>query len=76
MVDFLTALARHIRRPTILVWDRLAAYRSRRVRDHIAALKGQMHVEYRPAYAPAANPVEYIRAHWKQHELPNVSPKD
>ena len=29
-----------------------------------------------PAYAPELNPVEYIWAYWKQHELPNVCPKD
>ena len=25
---------------------------------------------------PELNPVEYIWAYWKQHELPNVCPKD
>ena len=29
-----------------------------------------------PPYAPELNPVEYIWAYWKQHELPNVCPKD
>jgi transposase len=33
-------------------------------------------VEYLPPYAPELNPVEYIWAYWKQHELPNVCPKD
>ncbi len=37
--------------------------------DHIAT-------EYLPPYAPELNPVEYIWAYWKQHELPNVCPKD
>jgi transposase len=46
------------------------------VRDHIAGLGGHIHIEYLPAYAPELNPVEYIWAHWKQHELPNVCPKD
>ena len=33
--------------------------------------------EYLPAYAPSElNPVEYIWAYWKHHELPNVCPKD
>jgi len=76
VVDFLTALARHIHQPMILVGDRLAAHRSRTVRDHIAAPKGHIHVEYLPAYAPELNPVEYIWAHWKQHELPNLCPRD
>jgi hypothetical protein len=31
---------------------------------------------HRPGYAPELNPVEYIWGYWKQHELPNVCPKD
>jgi hypothetical protein len=27
-------------------------------------------------YAPELNPVEYIWGYWKQHELPNVCPRD
>ena len=76
VVEFLTALVRHIRQPLILVWDRLSAHRSATVRDYIDNLKGRIHVEYLPSYAPELNPVEYIWAHWKQHELPNVCPKD
>jgi transposase len=29
-----------------------------------------------PSYAPELNPVEYIWAYWKQHELPNVCSRD
>ena len=29
-----------------------------------------------PPYAPELNPVEYLWAHWKQHEMPNFCPKD
>jgi len=76
VVDFLKALARHVRQPMTLIWDRLAAHRSRLVREHLESLQGQIHVEYLPAYAPELNPVEYIWAHWKQHELPNVCPRD
>jgi transposase len=75
-VDFLSALVRHIRRPLIVVWDRLPAHRSSLVRDYIESLGGRIQVEYLPAYAPELNPVEYIWAYWKQHELPNVCPKD
>ncbi|MGO9412569.1 MAG: transposase [Spirochaetia bacterium] len=76
VVDFLQALVRHIHRPLILVWDRLPAHRSRMVQDYIATLCGWIHQEYLPSYAPDLNPVEYIWAHWKQHELPNVCAKD
>ena len=77
VIDFLKALVRHIDRPTA---DRLgpacrrtaAAWcgsSSSSPKDHIAT-------EYLPPYAPELNPVEYIWAYWKQHELPNVCPKD
>lgn len=76
VVDFLAALVRHVGRPLMLVWDRLPAHRSAMVRDYIASLQGRIQVEYVPPYAPELNPVEYIWAYWKQHELPNVCPKD
>ena len=43
---------------------------------YLAGLGDQVHVEYLPAYAPELNPLEYIWSYWKQHELPNVCPKD
>lgn len=76
VVNFLEALQRHIREPLLVVWDGLPAHRSRQVRDYLASLDGRIHVEYLPPYAPELNPVEYIWAYWKQHELPNVCPKD
>jgi len=76
VLDFLQALVRHLRGPLLLVWDRLPGHRSRLVQDYIAGLQGWIHQEYLPAYAPELNPVEFIWAHWKQHELPNVCPQD
>ncbi len=76
VVEFLKALVRHIHTPLLIVWDRLAAHRSRLVRDYLDTLQGLVEVEYLPAYAPELNPVEYIWAYWKQHELPNVCPKE
>ena len=57
VVDFLNALVRAIRRPMILVWDRLPTHRSRMVQDHIASLQGWIHQEYLPAYASTANSI-------------------
>jgi transposase len=54
----------------------LAAHRSRFVKDFLAGLDGRIHTLALPAYAPELNPVEYIWAHLKQHELPNVCAKD
>jgi transposase len=75
-VDFLKALVRHIESQLLVVWDGLPAHRSRLVRDYVAGLDGWIRIEYLPPYAPELNPVEYIWAYWKQHELPNVCPKD
>jgi len=76
VLDFLQALVRHLRLPLLVVWDRLPGHRSRLVQDYIASLQGWIHQEYLPPYAPELNPVEFIWAHWKQHELPNLCPKD
>jgi transposase len=46
------------------------------VRDFITGQGERLWVEYLPAYAPELNPVEYIWAHRKQHELPNICAKD
>ena len=35
-----------------------------------------MHLDFLPPYAPELNPVEYLWAHWKHHELANFCPKD
>ena len=75
VVEFLEALVGQINGPLLIVWDRLAAQRSRLVRDYLASRQDHIEIEYLPAYAPELNPVEYIWAYWKQHELPNVCPK-
>lgn len=76
VIDFLKALVRHIDTPLLIVWDRLPAHRSGLVKEFLEGSQGHIVTEYLPAYAPELNPVEYIWAHWKQHELPNVCPKD
>ena len=75
VIDFLKALVRHIDGPLLIVWDRLPAHRSRLVREFIQLSEDHIATEYLPPYAPELNPVEYIWAYWKQHELPNVCPK-
>ena len=76
VIDFLKALVHHIEKPLLIIWDRLTAHRSRLVREFIELSEGHIVTEYLPPYAPELNPVEYIWAYWKQHELPNVCPKD
>lgn len=76
VIDFLKALVRQIEQPLLLIWDRLPAHRSSLVQEFIALSDGHIVAEYLPSYAPELNPVEYIWAYWKQHELPNVCPRD
>ena len=75
-IIFLAHLLRYLASPLLVVWDRLPAHRSRLVGEFLDSLGGQIAVEYLPPYAPELNPVESLWGHWKQHELPNVCPKD
>ena len=76
VIEFLEHLQRHITSKLLVIWDGLPVHRSRLVREFVAGLKGHIHLDYLPAYAPELNPVEYIWGHCKQHELPNLCPKD
>jgi len=75
IVEFLQQLRAQIKRPLLIIWDGLPAHRSRVVRDYVDDCAGQIQIESLPAYAPELNPVEYLWAHWKQHELANFCPK-
>ena len=77
LVAFLKNLRRHLRgRKLLIIWDRLQAHRSRLVRDYVDTEGGDIQLEFLPPYAPELNPVEYLWAHWKQHEMPNFCPRD
>ena len=77
IVAFLKALRRHLApRKLLIIWDRLPAHRSRLVRDYVESQNDAVELEFLPAYAPELNPVEYLWAHWKHHELANFCPKD
>src|SRR5438552_14271035 len=57
-----------------VTWDGLRSHRSRMVWDFVRQQHGCLWLEFLPAYAPELNPVEYLWAHWKHHELPNFCP--
>ena len=76
VVQFLKHLQRHVPGKLLVLWDGASIHRSARVRDYIASTEGKIEVERLPAYAPELNPVEYLWAHWKHHELANFCPKD
>lgn len=76
-VAFLKSLVRHLAgRKLLIIWDRLQAHRSRLVRDYVDAQGGHIQLEFLPPYAPELNPVEFLWAHWKQHEMANFCPKN
>ena len=75
VIEFLAHLKRYLRRPVLVIWDRLSAHKSRMTQQWIAEHRDWICTEYLPAYAPELNPVEYLWGHWKQHTLPNVCPK-
>jgi transposase len=71
-IIFLAHLLEHLRRPLLVVWDRLPAHRSKLAGEFLDSLQGQIAVEYLPPYAPELNPMEYLWGYWKHHQLPNV----
>jgi transposase len=76
IIDFLTHLLRHLRRPLLVIWDGLPGHRSRAVREFVAAQGDRLTLEPLPGYAPELNPVEHIWGHLKQHEIPNLCPRE
>ena len=75
VIEFLKQLRLSLKRKLLIIWDHLPAHRSRRVRDYVDSTAGALQLAFLPAYAPELNPVEYLWAHWKQHELGNFCPK-
>jgi transposase len=60
IVEFLTALQATIGKKLLIIWDRLQAHRSKLVKAHVDAQRGQIVIDYLPAYASDMNPVECI----------------
>jgi transposase len=76
IIEFLEHLMRHLRRPLLVIWDGLPGHRSTLVRDFVAAQGDRLALEWLPGYAPELNPVEHIWSYLKQHELPNLCPRE
>lgn len=72
---YLRELHRHLRRPLIVVMDRLNVHRAA-VRQLRQAGAAWLHVEWLPSYAPDLNPVEAIWGHSKCCDLANFVPAD
>jgi transposase len=76
IIEFLKALVATIGRQLLIVWDGLAAHRSRLVRAFVEGTHGAIQLERLPAYAPELNPVEYIWAYLKKHALAHFCAHD
>jgi transposase len=72
VIDFLQALSRHLPGPLLILWDGATIHRSALIKDYLASTGGKLQVEALPAYAPELNPVEYLWAHLKEHEIANL----
>lgn len=57
-------------RPITLIWDKLAAHRSKLVRQAVAD-SGRVELHYLPSYAPDLNPVETVWSLSKHHRMAN-----
>ena len=73
VLRFVRHLARHVRGPFILVWDRGRSHKHRLVQDWLAA-HPRCQVEWLPPYAPDLNPVELLWSYLKYGRLANFTP--
>lgn len=76
VVEFLKHLRRYVKGRLLVVWDGLAAHRSKVVRSYLATTEGKIWVERLPAYAPELNPIEYLWGNVKCGDMANFSPKE
>lgn len=70
--EFLKTLLRHIPGKLLIVWDGAAIHRSGPVKEILTSSAGRLWLERLPAYAPELNPVEYLWAHLKEHQIANL----
>jgi transposase len=75
VVRFMRNVHDHLRRPLLLVCDRLSAHRSA-VRQLGKAGCAWLRVEWLPSYAPELDPVENIWNQSKYGDLANCIPED
>ena len=72
---FLRSIHDHLRRPLLLVWDRLNVHRS--AADRFARLEcSWLQPRWLPAYAPELDPVEFVWTQAKYADLANWIPED
>lgn len=73
VVAFLRQLHHHLDGPIVLLWDRFAAHRARRVHTVLTPTT-PIHPVFFPPYAPELNPIEYAWGYLKENPLANWAP--
>jgi transposase len=74
VLPFTKRLARQLRGPTVLVWDRSNTHRTADIR-HFLLRVGSCQFQF-PSYAPELNPVEYVWSYLKTKPLANLACPD
>ena len=74
-IAFLEQLLQNIRGKIIVIWDRLPAHRSKKLKKWLITAK-RIQLEFLPPYAPELNPVEYLWSYLKFASLANFCPAD
>jgi transposase len=75
MIRFLQSVHHHLRRTTLLVWDRLNVHRS--AAAQLAQTESTwLQPRWLPGYAPELDPVEFVWTQSKYGELANWIPAD
>jgi transposase len=73
VLRFLRHLARQVRGPFILLWDRGRSHKHQLVRTWLTA-HSRCHIVWFPPYAPDLNPVELLWSYLKYGRLANFAP--
>jgi len=68
--EFLRQLSIQVKHPIILVWDRFAPHRSRKVNVFLESLE-RVHAYFFPPYAPELNPAEGVWGYLKMNPMAN-----
>jgi transposase len=70
--EFLRALRRHLRGRLLIIWDGAAIHRSKPVKAVLTESRGPAVVGATAGLRPELNPVEYLWAHLKEHQIANL----
>ena len=65
-VKLLKQMMRNRTKPVHLVVDKLAAHKTKLVKDYVALTKGRLTLHFLPGYAPELNPDELVWSHVKR----------